>query len=253
MSDQHQQAVPPWLAEDEPFDVDQSRAQVASVLAILDELSPEPDRDRAQRHVLELGCGGGRVLIPVAASGHHVVGVDFNAEAVERCRRRSHAYRSRVQLVHADFRRDDWPQADAKEGSAGGGYDAVLLLGNTLMTLTEVDEAIALFSRAADNLAPHGVFIIDDMAGCFWPELTEGNWQSGLSEDSSMQLVWHPRDTLFTIRLGDQVDPDAWELKPSDRVFRLWTAALLAMVAKQAGLSEPQTADEFVLAVMHRV
>lgn len=241
MADHH--SAPPWLAEDEPFDEEQSRAQVASVLTVL---------GQSPRRVLELGCGGGRVLAPVAAAGHYVTGVDFDDDAIERCRSRARAQQDRVRLVLADFRRDPWPTPTPGEAQHDR-YDAVLLLGNTLMTLTEIDEAVNLFSLAAAHLTPEGLFLLDDIAGCFWPELTEGNWQSGLSDDGAMQLIWHPRDTLFTIRMGDQVDLDSWDMKPTDRLFRLWTESLLSLIAERAGLSEPETAEEHVLAVMRRV
>jgi len=234
--------TPAWLSDDEPFEEEQSRAQVASVLRVL---GGEPQR------VLELGCGGGRVLIPIAAAGHAVTGIDIDRDAVARCRERSAAYADRVSLVECDFLRDSWPTPPARPG-ADAAYEAILLLGNTLMTLTDPDDVVALFNRAASCLSPDGVFLIDDIAGCFWPELTEGNWQSGLSDDGAMQMIWHPRDTLFTIRLGDCVDTEGWTMKPDDRLFRLWTAWLLRMIAERAGLSEPQTADEHVLAVMRR-
>lgn len=233
-------SAPPWLAEDEPFDDDQSRAQVASVLTVLGD---------TPQHVLELGSGGGRVLLPLAAAGHHVTGIDFDADAIERCRTRAQPQQDRVRLMQLDFRRDPWPPPN---DSSSKRYDAVLLLGNTLMTLTEIEEAVNLFRLAGQHLKPSGLFLLDDIAGCFWPELTEGNWQSGRSEDGEMQLIWHPRDTLFTIRMGEQVDLDSWALTPSDRLFRMWTESLLAMVADRAGLSEPETAESHVLTVLRR-
>jgi SAM-dependent methyltransferase len=239
-----QQTIPPWLAEEEPFDEDQSRAQVDSVLRLL---------GQSPRRILELGCGGGRVLIPLAAAGHHVTGIDFDADALGRCGKRSSMYQDRVQLRHMDFLHDPWPSPQSGDAHDGGRYDAVLLLGNTLMTLTAIDDAIALFSRAADHLKHEGVFLIDDVPGCFWPELTEGNWQSGLSEDGSMQMIWHPRDTLFTIRLGASVDGESWSLRSDDRLFRLWTESLISMVASRSGLSEPKTADEHILMVMRPI
>jgi len=39
------------------------------------------------RRVLELGCGDGRLTLPVAAEAAHVLAFDPDAEAVERARR----------------------------------------------------------------------------------------------------------------------------------------------------------------------
>ncbi|MBE3132115.1 MAG: class I SAM-dependent methyltransferase, partial [Acidobacteria bacterium] len=43
---------------------------------------------RAGGPVLELGCGTGRVLMPVAATGVRLVGVDLSAPMLARARRR---------------------------------------------------------------------------------------------------------------------------------------------------------------------
>ena len=39
------------------------------------------------RRVLELGCGDGRLTVPIAREAAHVLAFDSNAEAVERARR----------------------------------------------------------------------------------------------------------------------------------------------------------------------
>ncbi len=42
-------------------------------------------------HVLDLGCGTGRLTLAVAADGHHVVGIDPDADALEAARRKPDA------------------------------------------------------------------------------------------------------------------------------------------------------------------
>src|SRR5262245_56439435 len=58
--------------------------------------------------VLELGCGTGRVLIPIARAGVEIVGVDASAPMLNICRDRLlqelEAVQARVTLVHADMR-----------------------------------------------------------------------------------------------------------------------------------------------------
>ncbi len=58
--------------------------------------------------VLELGCGTGRVLTPLARDGVHVVGVDIAASMLARARERIDALgrvaRTRARLVRADMR-----------------------------------------------------------------------------------------------------------------------------------------------------
>jgi len=63
--------------------------------------------------VLELGCGTGRVALPVARAGAHVVGIDRSDAmlAQARTRVRRARLRSRVQLVRGDIRHLPFPDA----------------------------------------------------------------------------------------------------------------------------------------------
>ena len=63
--------------------------------------------------VLELGCGTGRVTMPLAHDGVHVVGVDRSAEMLERARRRVRRQRRGVRpdLVRGDIRHLPFPDA----------------------------------------------------------------------------------------------------------------------------------------------
>ena len=61
--------------------------------------------------VVELGCGTGRVLIPIARAGVEIVGVDSSPNMLSVCRERlgrePEAVQSRVRLVQADMRHFD--------------------------------------------------------------------------------------------------------------------------------------------------
>ena len=200
-----------------PFEAEDSETQVAALLELL---TPAPMR------VLELGCGSGRVLAPLAEAGHQVTGLDRDPEAIAVCERRVDGDAA----VHrADFHQT-WPVTDAA-------FDAVVCVGNTMMTVVEVDDAITLLRRVDRALAPGGLFIMDDCPHRYWPELAEGNWRSGLSDDGEHQLVWSEDDAVFTWRRGSRVDPDDWSIGEGDRRYRLWTTSLLDLVAASAGLS----------------
>lgn len=64
---------------------------------------------RSGSPVLELACGSGRVLVPLARAGHAVVGVDISppmlAIARERVAEEEPSVRQRVSLVQGDMRR----------------------------------------------------------------------------------------------------------------------------------------------------
>jgi SAM-dependent methyltransferase len=224
-----------WLDPDRPLDPGRDRAQVDGLLA---RLGPSP------RRVVDLGCGAGRTLVPLAVAGHEVTGLDRRPDALERCAAALRAAGRAARLLEADFT-EPWP-------IAAGTADLVCCLGNTFMTVHDVDVAVEVLARAATALLPGGAVALDDLAGEFWPELGEGRWTSGLAPDGSAQLVWADDDAVFTLRTGADVDEEAWSLRPGDRRFRLWTTGSLRLAARAAGLSAPRRVPETCLLVMER-
>ena len=69
--------------------------------------------------VLELGCGTGRVLLPLARAGYEITGLDLSAPMLDRCRAKVDAQppevRERVRLVLGDMTSFD----------LGGGFAAI--------------------------------------------------------------------------------------------------------------------------------
>jgi SAM-dependent methyltransferase len=61
----------------------------------------------ANGKVLELGCGTGRILIPTAAAGHPIVGLDISEHMLAKCRENLEAQppevQQRVRLVQGDM------------------------------------------------------------------------------------------------------------------------------------------------------
>lgn len=201
-----------------PLEGAESKAQIRSVLLAL---GPRPQR------VLDLGCGSGRVLVPVARAGHEMVGLDQDNAPLASCRARLQRASLPARLVHHDFLRP-WPRM-------GGRFDAVLCLGHTLMTVTDVNAAGALLRRAAALLRAGGAILIDDFPQQLWPELTSGRWRNGVSADGSLEMSWSPDDNVFTLRR-----PRAARRQDRERRFRLWTMGQLTLLARGAGLRDPR-------------
>jgi SAM-dependent methyltransferase len=76
--------------------------------ALARQLACEAAERRRPLRVLELGCGTGRLLVPLVRDGHLVVGVDRSPAMLTRCAQRlktlGPAARGRGQLVRADMR-----------------------------------------------------------------------------------------------------------------------------------------------------
>jgi 16S rRNA A1518/A1519 N6-dimethyltransferase RsmA/KsgA/DIM1 with predicted DNA glycosylase/AP lyase activity len=81
------------------------RRQVETAFELLD-LKPG-------QHLIELGCGDGKLLIAAARRGIYVTGYELNPLLVILCWLRTRRNRKFVSVKLADFWRADWPQADA--------------------------------------------------------------------------------------------------------------------------------------------
>lgn len=106
--------------------------------------------------VLEIGCGSGRLLAPLARAGYAVTGVDRSAEMLARAEVRLGALpaeaRARVRLLRAEARTLALPAEEAF-GLAVFGY-------NTFMHLDEA-AAGATLKRLRPLLPPGGRLVID--------------------------------------------------------------------------------------------
>jgi SAM-dependent methyltransferase len=105
------------------------------------------------KKVLEVACGGGRILVPLAKAGHDAAGFD-----------RDESMLANIPAKAAGLSNIRWRKADALHDGWGTGFDVVVLAGNLLFNIsTEIEykKAQELFIRkAADALAPGGCLYI---------------------------------------------------------------------------------------------
>lgn len=235
----------PLLDPHQPFDDQTSRAQIDSLLRLAGD---QP------RRILDLGCGTCRTLLPLARAGHHVVGIDRDSTALDGCadaaaqdgllcRRLTtltaggaaniSAASGGITLVQGDF------LDVVVQSNTGPGFDLICVLGNTFLTITDVNAGVALLRRTAACLTPTGVIALDNFPADIWAEVADGNWQQGISEDGSMQMIWPAGDTIVAFRTGEAVDPESWSISDRDTPLRLWTYGELNLAAQCAGLSPP--------------
>jgi SAM-dependent methyltransferase len=104
---------------------------------------------------LELACGTGRVLVPIARSGVRVVGVDQSpwmlAKAKEKYERLPGDVQERIGLLEGDMRSLSLEQR----------FDLIYLPFNTFLILMTTQDQLAVFDVARRHLAPGGVFAFD--------------------------------------------------------------------------------------------
>jgi SAM-dependent methyltransferase len=117
----------------------------------------------AQRYrgaVLELGCGSGQLIVPIAANSTPAFGLDNSPEMLTAARRRAHASGVRVEFV----------QGDMREFELGRQFSLIFIARNSLLHLSEQNEFGALFGAVRRHLSPDGVFAFD----IFNPNLSMG-------------------------------------------------------------------------------
>jgi len=100
--------------------------------------------------ILELGCGTGRITVPIAQDGHHIVGLDHSAAMLERAERR--ARRASVEVR--------WVEGDMRAVSFNEAFDLVLRAFNSFLML-DPDDRWSCLARVREHMAPRGRVAID--------------------------------------------------------------------------------------------
>jgi len=112
---------------------------------------------QARRPVIELGCGTGRVSIPLARAGIHLVGVDRSEPMLARARQRiakstNRRLASSLRLVRCDIR-----QLPFEDQS----FQMVIAPYGILQSLIRPRDLTATLASVARVIAPGGTFGID--------------------------------------------------------------------------------------------
>ncbi len=158
--------------------------------------------------ILEVACGTGRVLLPLAEAGYHVVGVDISERMLALARQKVEAagLADRVTLVHADARTLD----------LGRDFALIFIAANSFMHHDTLEEQQEVLARLRDHLRPGGLLILD----LFNPDL-----RALLEGDGRVELVrtWEEdNDTVVMKFHRVSVSPTAQVLDVTyiyDRVY----------------------------------
>lgn len=109
------------------------------------------EADSVGGRVLELGCGTGQKLIPIAADGHPSIGLDLSLDMLAVARQKAEERGVSVEWQHGDMRDFD----------LGDEFDLIFIAGNALLHLHEADDIVQCFGAARRHLAPGGRFAFD--------------------------------------------------------------------------------------------
>lgn len=118
--------------------------------------------------VLELGCGSGRILVPTAAAGVRIVGLDLSPAMLARCRAKLAAQpaevRARARLVEGSMTDFHFHEK----------FQLITTPFRAFQHLIAVEDQLACLARVREHLAPGGRLILDmfhvNPAGMYDPE-----------------------------------------------------------------------------------
>jgi SAM-dependent methyltransferase len=113
------------------------------------------NRRFAPRKVLELGCGTGRITLPLAQLGFDVVGLDNQPEMLQKAEERrlltSSEIRQRLHFIEGDMRK--W--------SAPSAFDLILIPASSISHVLDLEDQLAIWKTCYDNLRPDGRLLVE--------------------------------------------------------------------------------------------
>lgn len=123
--------------------------------------------------ILELGCGTGRVLLPLARQGYRITGVDLSRPMLEVARSKVAAEGLSGQVTLS--------RQDMREMELDDRFNLAFAAINSFMHLLSTDDQLAALARIRHHLNPGGLLILD----LFNPDLSrllEARGQVGLAK-----------------------------------------------------------------------
>jgi SAM-dependent methyltransferase len=109
------------------------------------------EADRQGGCVLELGCGTGHKLIPIASDGHPCTGLELSSDMLTEAQRKAD---ERALAV-------EWVQGDMRDFDLGRTFDLVIIAANSLLHLHETADLLNCLRSVRAHLAPGARFVFD--------------------------------------------------------------------------------------------
>ncbi|MEO7993501.1 MAG: class I SAM-dependent methyltransferase [bacterium] len=109
------------------------------------------DREPGQTQLIDLACGTGRHLVPLAQAGYQVIGLDLSAHMLDQAAAKCSVADIRVPLHQADMR--DLPDLEP--------VDAIICMLSAISHMLTVDDLQRALRGIHGLLKPGGTFIMD--------------------------------------------------------------------------------------------
>jgi len=99
---------------------------------------------------LDVGCGTGRVLIPIAQQGIKITGLDNSSDMIEECRKRLSSEGIAVDLIEEDMTNFNYEN----------NFDLIIIPGGSFQLLDERDDALEALKNFRKHLQSEGLFVM---------------------------------------------------------------------------------------------
>lgn len=101
--------------------------------------------------VLELGCGTGRITIPIADEGHGITGLDISKKQLEIGKKKAEENRSHI----------DWIEGDMRNFYLDKNFKLIFIPFNTIHHILTVEDMEKVLKNVRNHLKPDGRFIVE--------------------------------------------------------------------------------------------
>lgn len=165
--------------------------------------------------VLELGCGTGRVTIPLAQKGIDVTGLDIVPGML-----------ARAQEKAADLP-IQWIEADIKNFHLGNQFDLIYTTGSVFQHLVERSEQEMMLKCVREHLSTDGLFAVDLLfpSRNAMEDAEEKDWYSYVTDEGQ------------TIKVTGTDEYDPIKQIKHETAFRRWTDGEGREIVKRARFS----------------
>lgn len=106
-------------------------------------------------NVLELGCGTGRVLIPIAENGFHITGIDLSSFMLNQCRKKINQLSTEIQS------RITLHQSNINSFNLHQQFDLITIPFRAFHHLITIEDQLSCLQCVHNHINPNGLFILD--------------------------------------------------------------------------------------------
>ena len=199
--------------------------------------------DQVEGRILEVGCGSGRLLVPLAQAGHDVTGIDRSTVMLDRAR-------ARIARASTGDRISLLEQAmESALAAPGAPFGLVLFSLNALMHLDNPANQIEALTAARAVMRQHGQIVVDILNPTphYLVDLARApihEWSTSLDDGStidkwSVRVIDAIEQTIDTTLWYDQVSASGSMTRlRTEFVLRYVYANELVLMLERAGFAD---------------